>query len=573
MSACGPAATQAWATLLPMSAPEPLVPPPPRRLWLVLMVVLGVGLPLLPALQASGVPGAGPDVVSTLWGMWWFQQTAAALPLGGETALVNHPFGAHGVVLSPTTAAAWALLEPLLGAAAASTAVIAFVVLGLVAGVGLLARAVGLGPSGAAVSAGALLVGRYLLFGAGEGSVVAVSNVPLPLGLAALAWIVRGRGTLGAALGLAVCTAGVAAENPYLAPVLPTLTAAVVLARVVRARRLAVADVWALAAASVGGLGVLFVAGVFGRSASPDYPRELAGTLLALGPWEFTVVDLPWARVRPLEVLWGGPVRWTVDASGGVAAGGGRTLGLGVVGLAVLGGLRAPRARPWLALAGAALLVSLGSQIGDVGTPFLFLNTVMAEIARPLTQPVRFLAVTQIGLAVAAGFGAQALIQRFGHRAAGMVGAGLLLECLVLGGGALRLPVTVLPDAPCIGALESGAVVAWPWDAQDGEPSAAQLLQLRHGQAAPHPGIASWRRIGHSGMERVRAMGVNLRGRSAGELQIGRLEQHGYRWVVVDENAAPDGRALFRAQLGAPVAECPGFSVFDIHAPARGPIE
>ena len=556
-----------------MSAPPKLSPAAPRRLWLLLMALVGVGLPLLPALSARGVPGGGPDVVSTLWGMWWFQEVGASMALGGETTLVNHPFGAHGVVLSPTTAAAWALLEPVLGAGPASSVVVAGVVLLVAASVGLLARAVGLGPDGATAAAGAVLVGRYLMFGAGEGSVVAVANVPLPLGLAALAWLLRDRGRWGTMLGLALCTVGVAAENPYLAPLLPILTGAVVLVRLARARRLRQADLRALAAAVAGGLGVLFVAGAFSRSASPDYPREVAGTLLTLGPWEFTVVDLPWARVRPLEVLWGGPVRWTIDSAGGVSAGGGRTLGVGVVLLASLGALRTREARPWLALGLACFVIALGSQVGDIGTPFLYLNTLMAEVARPLTQPVRFIAVTQIALAVAAGFGVRALVLRHGQRAAHVVGGALLLECLLLGGGALRLPVTALPTAPCVVGLDAGGVVLWPWDARDVEPSQAQLLQLRHGQPAPHPGIASWRQLERSAIGRVRDMGVSLRGPSAGRLQLRRLDRLGYRWIVVDEAADPGGRARVRSQVGQPVAECPGYAVFDLRSPPLRPAD
>ena len=331
--------------------------------WLVGMALVGVLLPLWPALRSGSVPGGGPDVISTLWGMWWFQQEGLAVPLGGVTTLVNHPFGAHGVVLSPTTAALWAVLEPVLGAGRALSVVIIAVVLGTSAGVGLLVRAVGAGRLGAVVAAGTMLVGRYLLFGAGEGSVVAIANVPLPFGLAALAWLLRGRGGLGSVVVLAASTAAVAAENPYLAPLLPLVTGGVVGFRVVRSRGLGPESARALVGAFMGGLGVLFIAGLFGRAASPDYPREVAGTLLTLGGWDFTVVDLPWARVRPLEVLWGGPVHWTVDADGGVAAGGGRTLGLGVLLLAAVGA-GSDACEAWL-LAGC-FIVSLGSMVGGL---------------------------------------------------------------------------------------------------------------------------------------------------------------------------------------------------------------
>ncbi|MEC8425170.1 MAG: hypothetical protein VX000_15400 [Myxococcota bacterium] len=544
-----------------------------RRLWLLVMVLVGVAVPLGPAVVAAGVPGGGPDVVSTLWGMWWFQQAGAAMPLGGETTLVNHPFGAHGVVLSPSTAALWSVCEPWLGSGRSASLVVAAVLVALVAGVGMLARAAGVGPAGAAVAASALLVGRYLVFGAGEGSVVAIANVPLPLGLAALVWLARGRGGAGAAAALAACTVAVATENPYLAPVLPTVTAGVPGTRIGRTTRLERVDALSLGGALVGGVGVVLVAGLFGRAASPDYPREVAGTLLSLGTWDFTVVDLPWARVRPSEVLWGGPVRWTVDAAGGVAAGGGRTLGVTVLGMALIGGVRAPEARPWLALGAGCFVVSLGSQVGDLGTPFLYLNTVMAEVARPLTQPVRFLAVTQIAVAVAAGFGAEVLLARAGRSAGLAVGGAMLLECAFLGGGSLRMPVTALPEAACVEDLEPGAVLVWPWDARDGEPSVAQLLQLQHEQAAVHPGIASWRQLERSAIQRVRAMGVTDRGRSEEPLQLGRLDQHGYRWIIVDEGADPQGRARMRPQLGRPIAECPGFAVFDIRRPAMGPLD
>jgi hypothetical protein len=543
------------------------------------MVLVGIGLPLGPAIRAGGVPGGGPDVVSTLWGMWWFQQVGAQLPLGGETTLVNFPSGAHGVVLSPMSAAGWALLEPLLGAAGAASVVVSAVVLGVVVGVGLLARAVGLGAAGAAAAAGAMLVGRYLMFGAGEGSVVAVSNVPVPLGLAALAWLLRGRGGFGAALALAACTAGVAAENPYLAPLLPLLTGAAVLFRAVRRRAVDRAAVLALGGAFVGGLGVLFVAAVFAGAANPDYPRDVAGTLLYLGPFEFTVVDLPWARVRPSEVLWGGPVRWTIDAEGGVAASGGRTLGIVVVALAAFGAIGRRPARVWMGLALVCFVIALGSQVGEVGAPFVYLNALMAEVARPLTQPVRFLAVAQVALAVAAGFGMEALGARAGRAGVRVALGALLLECALIGGGALRLPVTTLPDAPCVEDLGEGAVLVWPWDARDVAPSAAQLLQLRHGHPAVHPGIASWRQLGRSATAQVRAMGIRTAGRTPGRIEVGRLKRLGYRWLIVDEAADPGGRARIEPQLGGPLAECPGYSVFEVREvfeardPASVPVE
>ncbi len=531
--------------------------------WAALMLVVGLALPLAPALRAGGVPGGGPDVVSTLWGMWWFQESVTTLPFGGETELVNYPFGAHGVVLSPLTAGAWSLLEPLLGAAAAASAVVALQVVALALAVGGLAAACGAGRGGAVVAGGSLLVGRYLLFGAGEGSVVAIANLPLLLGLWALVRVGRGVGGAPAVLALAASMGLQAAENPYLAPFLPVVALGVAAGRLWRQRRVDAAVGGLLVATAAGAAGVLAVAEMYGRGANPDYPREVAGTLLYLGPLEFTVVDLPWARVAPWEVLWGGPVRWTVDADAGVSAGGGRTLGLTVLALAAVGLRFDGRARPWGLLALAAMVVALGSMVGPVGAPFLYLNSLMAAVARPLTQPVRFLAVVQVAVAVAAGLGLRAAVVRWGPRAAVVAAGAMLLETALLGGGRLRLPVTPLVDAPCLSALADGPVLVWPWDARDGEPSRAQILQLAHQQPAVHPGIASWRPLRASALERVRSMGISERAAGKGRpVERLRLLKTGYVWLVVDEAADPVAAARLAEAFVTPTATCDGYSVY-----------
>ena len=66
--------------------------------------------------------GAGPDVISTLWGMWWFQQEKA--PLGGESFLFNYPYGGIGNILSPSSSLMWAVLEPILGIGRAAAAAV-----------------------------------------------------------------------------------------------------------------------------------------------------------------------------------------------------------------------------------------------------------------------------------------------------------------------------------------------------------------------------------------------------------------------------------------------------------------
>ena len=194
-----------------------------RRFWPALALVVGA-LALWPqrtALRAGDAIGAGPDVVSTLWGMWWFSQEWLGAAWSGWTGWVNHPYGAFGTVLSPSSAITWSLTAPLVGAGAASvvTAVVQLTAFAL--GIAWLARLVGgsrIAATGAALSA---LVGRYLLFGLGEGSVVAIAAVPIPLGLGLLLTIDKERRWIGAGL----CMAGAAIENPYLAPVLPAVGA------------------------------------------------------------------------------------------------------------------------------------------------------------------------------------------------------------------------------------------------------------------------------------------------------------------------------------------------------------
>ena len=82
----------------------------------VYAVLLGTAIlalsawPLRDALLTNSVPGAGPDVVSTLWGMWWFSEVGLVDAMGSQTELVNFPYGASGSVLSPSSALLWSLL-------------------------------------------------------------------------------------------------------------------------------------------------------------------------------------------------------------------------------------------------------------------------------------------------------------------------------------------------------------------------------------------------------------------------------------------------------------------------------
>ena len=145
------------------------------------------------------------------------------------------------------------------------------------------------------------------------------------------------------------------------------------------------------------------------------------------------------------------------------------------------------------AVATTCLALSLGSLVYGVGGVFLYLNGVMSWIARPLTQPTRFLTVALVALSVLAGFGFDTLRQRFESHArwvgVGIAGA-LLLDFVWVGGGSLQLPTTPLPGGECVQSLEDpeGAVMVWP-DAIDGAQGRSQLLQLLHERPAAHTGL------------------------------------------------------------------------------------
>ncbi len=530
-----------------------------------LIAGLGVGLllaawPLRDALLSDAVPGAGPDVVSTLWGMWWFSQVGPLDAMGSHTDLVNFPYGATGSVLSPSSALLWTLLAPLLGAARAASAAALLQIAGLAAGCAWLVGGLTGSRWGAAAAALVVLSARYLPFGVGEGSAVAVAALPVPLGLIAL----RAGGLRGGLLA-ALCMAWTAAENPYLAPVLPGI-AALQLLDALRRRAPAAPLLLSLV---LGSIGILTVAGMFSGSASPDYPREVAGQTVALAGRTFSVVDLPWARAELAELVWPRPVRWTLSAQDATQASGGRYLGLSALLLAILAAALRPRdSLPWLGLILVGVLLSIGSLAGNLAGPFLFLNALMDAVARPLTQPTRFLVIALIGLSGCAGLAVSAAAARWGSRAGAALLGVVLLDGLLVGGMSLRLPVTPLPAGGCLADLEPGGLLMWPWDAGLGELSDTQLYQIVHGHPSPQTGIASWA-LAEEGrvLTALRGSGWST-DPDRRRLNLTKMLNLGYRWGVVEEQAEPAGAAWLAESLGQPHARCDGLVIYDLAAAA-----
>ena len=109
------------------------------------LLVLAAAWPFRDAWLQGELPGAGPDVSSTVWGMWWFQQSWTSAAWGDLTTLVNAPNGAYGSVLSPSSAMLFSLSEPILGLSAAACLAALLQIAGVALGVVWLAKKLGLG--------------------------------------------------------------------------------------------------------------------------------------------------------------------------------------------------------------------------------------------------------------------------------------------------------------------------------------------------------------------------------------------------------------------------------------------
>ena len=183
--------------------------------WIVL-----ASLAMWPLFSVSELVGAGPDVISTVWGLWWAQDAGFASILGQETsdgesskrcirscaiAHVNHCLG---------------VAEPFLGVAFGYALTCWLQLFATMAAVAWLARINGASNEGAVAAALFLLVGRYFLFGIGEGSVVAVLCLTVVLGLGCLQQLYRS-GKLRWAIGICACTVLTSLGKSVSDPILP----------------------------------------------------------------------------------------------------------------------------------------------------------------------------------------------------------------------------------------------------------------------------------------------------------------------------------------------------------------
>ena len=188
---------------------------------IILLTAALAAWPMRTGLLHGNMVGAGPDVSTTLWTMWWFQAEWAGAAWGGESNLFNFPWGGSGAILSPFTAATWSVLEPFVGPAVAGsiTTWSQVTLFGLT--IVWLAKTVGLSTKAALIALLATFTQRYLFYGVGETSVVGITALPVTIGLIALINIQSFPKSRLWVLVAIACTAIQPLENPYLTPVFP----------------------------------------------------------------------------------------------------------------------------------------------------------------------------------------------------------------------------------------------------------------------------------------------------------------------------------------------------------------
>ena len=490
----------------------------------ILFLILLSWLPFAPHFSNGAIVGAGPDVVSTLWGMWWFQHEGVGAVLGTQSSALNYPYGATGVILAPSSAFVWSLCEYIVGPGRALVLASWLQIIMLIVGCALIARKMGGDWFFAALTP---LIGTYLYFGIGEGSLVAIACAPLVFGIYSL--IQQKTGSWLYAMASGFCMVWMALENPYLAPILPIFAGWLWLTSS-KSRSQYTLSLF------LGGVGILYMAAIFGAAANPDYPREVAGQEVALMGRIWQIVELPWARMEWNEFVWPRAVRWTTGADSATEASGGRYLGLSIFFLALYGA-RQVQARRWMMFSIVGVLLSMGSLMYGMAFPFLFLNHVMDILARPLTQPTRYLCLAVVGFSVCCSLAVVDLSkkQKFGILIV------YILDAIFFGSLSLRIPKTELPVIPC--SVE-GPTLLYPWDARDGELSQAQLHQLVHEQDSAHTGIASWALPeGKRAMDKVRGAGFS---ENSSMIRFSQLYRLGYRWILSQEKLRGRGASVER---------------------------
>jgi hypothetical protein len=518
--------------MLPLS-PAPRLRRLAPRIALAAVVLLG-WLPLAGILAGprAELLGTAVDTVHHAWSLWFLAE--------GTPTAAYWPVGVRGTVLGGPATLLGVGVTHLGGPVLAYSVVCALQVALALVGTGLLAERLGGGRWASPAAALLLLCGRPLLaqvgWGVPEGAAIGwfAMGVCVALGVPGAA---ASRQTLAGVLAGALLGASIV-ENPYTLPMV-MVTAGII--AFVRGR----SGGWArLGGAALGGSATiaawLLLASANGGAldaASIGAPVSINGHVLHVEMAEARAHLGALVRPLPLPTYAETDLRDVLDR--------GETDYLGLVplllaGLAVL--LRGPAAcRCGLAALGFGVL-ALGSFIGGdtsrIPGPFLYLDLVLDLLARPLTQPARYLVPATAALALAGGGLLGRWVERGQLRPAVGFAALALAEALLLGSPAVRVPTLDLRPWGCLADLPAGPVAARvQLPALQTRGSAALLLQLVHHLPGTHPAIGGWHPDGARAPALASALAVVDGDLGIGDPTLRTLAGAGVRWLLLDVDA------------------------------------
>ena len=403
--------------------------------WFTLLALV-LTWPIVTDLNGASLGSEDADGMKHLWTLWWIRHEVLVehqLPFHTDT--VNFPVGMDLYPIEPLNG----LLVVILGFLPIVAAANIIALLNLTA-TGLAGALLGRELSG--TGWGGFVTGTAL-----QGSAMALFTIHvgvgelqhiwwLPLGLAA--WLrLRRRVLWTDALLLGGSLAGATLSCFYHGFFLATAVSVVSLATLWAGRKTpALMARYALAAA-LGLLVVVPLTQVFATS----YDSDHVAVEVPLLDYVFTdygqpVTDPASARLDPTQLVV--PSRsLRLEAPREIQGyGGGRYVGLLLLGLAIAGAARRPReglallatALVGVILAGGSYLVISGEELalaGDarVRLPFFYLNRLLGRIGEPINFPVRFLAITATALTASAALATQGSWGRW-------LGVGALLTVL-----------------------------------------------------------------------------------------------------------------------------------------------
>lgn len=379
-----------------------------RGLGLFLVTAMALSWPMILAPGAAALGSPNADGMKHLWTLWWIRtavRVEGQLPL--HTKLVNWPEGLDLYPIEPL-GGLFAVLLPWLSLVALSN----LLVLLNVWATGVVGAWFGRQVSGRAtggLAAGLLLQGSAVMaffVHAGVGELLYLWLLPLGLGL-----LVRARRASRAqdwAL-LALALAGSVVAGFYLGLFLAVAVSIWALATLDAGRQTPALLLRYAATALVALLLVWPVIALFSGTWRGSAP-EVGWVEWLFGAHGQAVTDAPSTRLALLDLVWprGAETRQELGY------GGGRYLGWLALALAGSGLARRRReALPWVAVAAVGLVLALGSALsgragewtvgdGPLYLPFFWFNRLLAYVAEPVNFPVRFLAVTAVGLAALA---------------------------------------------------------------------------------------------------------------------------------------------------------------------------